>query len=120
MLKPGTKGTMECLDQGSNFAGVSTGASPLLSGKYKLEFGFLFTDGCGSANNGLPTFSRSANLRDENNPENEIIVFNGLYHIFNEQNPVPEPGSIALLAAGVAGLLTLAWGRRRSKAQSQR
>jgi hypothetical protein len=56
MLKPGTKGALECLDQGSNFAGVN---GSVVSGPQTISFGFGYTDGC-TGGNALPTFSRPA------------------------------------------------------------
>lgn len=109
MLKPGTKGALECLDQGSNFAGVN---GSVVSGPQTLSFGFGYTDGC-SGGNALPTFSRPVDLSIPENPEAQIVVFNGLYHIFNEGNPVPEPGSLLLLIAGAVSLITIGMQRRR-------
>jgi len=105
MSKPGTGGAPECLSQGKNFSGVSgtfnSGQAPV----YTLIWGFSYTNGCGTANNGLPIFSRSLLLRINGV---EAPAFQGSYHIFNEANRVPEPGSLALLVAGFAGLLLLA------------
>jgi len=109
MLKPGTKGALECLDQGSNFSGVN---GSVVSGNQTLSFGFGYTDGC-TGGNALPTFSRPVTLSMPENPEADIIVFNGLYHIFNEGNPVPEPGSLLLLVAGAASLILIGLQRRR-------
>lgn len=108
MTKPGTKGALECLNQGSNFAGVSGTFDAGQGTVYTLTWGFAFTDGCGSANNGQPIFGRSLFMQVQGQPRS---LFQGTYHIFNEANKVPEPATLGLLAVG-AGLLAMFAARR--------
>jgi hypothetical protein len=112
MWKPGTKGAMECLYQGSNFVGLS---GVLTSGQYRLTLGGgLLSDGCDLqtqtkiTSDGLPSFRRIATIFSGG----EAPQFNGAYYIFNA-NAVPEPGSLSLLLAGAAGLTLLGLQRRR-------
>lgn len=112
MRKPGTSGALECLAQGSNFAGV---AGVLTAGQgtiYQLDLGFSYEDGC--VRGDLPSFVRPALIKLVNG---EGPAFQGAYHIFNENN-VPEPGSLYLFLAGFAGLTLLALQRRRSRKPS--
>ncbi|KAF0101292.1 MAG: hypothetical protein FD187_2923 [bacterium] len=110
MTKPGTNGALECLKQGNNFSGVSGAFDSGQGIVYTATWGFSYQDGCGANNNGQPAFSRTLMLRANGV---ERPVFSGSYHIFNEANPVPEPGSLALLVAGASGLLLLALRNRR-------
>lgn len=114
MWKAGTQGRMECLDQGNNFVGV---AGTVVSGVYRLDLSGGYTDGCNMAtqtkitSNGLPTFVREAKMR-----QGERAFYTGAYHIFHEDaqgNPIPEPGTLALLATGATGLMAMALRRRR-------
>lgn len=109
MVKPGTKGALECLDQGNNYSGVS---GQLVSGIYRLIFAFSYTDGC-TTGNPLPAFSRSLTLRQG---QSERPRFVGKYHIFRDDgqgNPIDEPGTLLLMAAGAAGLISFAMKRRQ-------
>lgn len=120
MWKPGTKGAMECLDQGSNFVGLK---GTLLSGQRRFLFsGGLFSDGCNmsaqtkTTPDGLPVFRREVSFFNGG----ERPLFIGAYHIFNEANTVPEPGSLLLLVAGAASLVLIGMQRRRLVKQAQR
>ncbi|HNQ04967.1 MAG TPA: PEP-CTERM sorting domain-containing protein [Thiobacillaceae bacterium] len=124
MWKTGTGGRMECLDQGPNFVGIS---GMLTSGNYTLVFGGGYSDGCNVQTqskytpDGLPAYQRPAELRAPGQgPEGTAIVFRGGYHLFNEQNPIPEPGTLALLATGATGLMAMTLRRRRRARQTQR
>lgn len=116
MWKPGTKGAMECLDQGSNFFGIIGAVS---SNPYTFTFSGGYTDGCNMqtqtkiTSDGLPVFVRGLVIRQQGA---ERPIFRGSYHIFNEANRIPEPGSLALLLAGAGSLILLATLRRRQLA----
>ena len=124
MWKPGTKGGMECLDQGNNLSGVIGTLSVTLSNgqQYTLGLGGGYTDGCNMQTqtkitaDGLPVFTRIATIRRVGG---ESKVFSGSYHIFNELNPIPEPGSLLLLVAGAASLMLVGLQRRRLVKQAQ-
>jgi hypothetical protein len=124
MWKPGTKGAMECLDQGNNLSGVIGTLSVTLANgqQYTLGLGGGYTDGCNMQTqtkitaDGLPVFTRIATIRRVGG---EGKVFSGSYHIFNELNRIPEPGSLLLLAAGAASLILIGLQRRRLVKQAQ-
>ena len=100
MLKPGTNGNLECLDQGNNLSGMH---GTVTSGGYTLTLGFSYTNGC--TLNPLPIFNRAAMLTGG------MTTFNGTYHVYNTST-VPEPGTIMLLLAGLFGLATMSWIKR--------
>lgn len=100
MLKPGTNGNLECLDQGNNLSGMH---GTVTSGAYTLTLGFSYINGC--TPNPLPSFTRTAILTGG------MTTFNGTYHVYNTST-VPEPGTIMLLLAGLFGLATMSWIKR--------
>lgn len=124
MWKAGTKGRMECLDQGNNLSGVNGGVNFTLANgqQFTLGLGGGYTDGCDMqtqtkiTSDGLPVFTRIATIRRVGA---ERTSFTGSYHIFNELNSVPEPGSLLLLVAGAASLMLVGLQRRRLVKQAQ-
>ncbi len=125
--KDGTNGNPECLDQGSNYSGVSGEvAENAATPRYKINFNFSYTDGCTrgppvNLNPGQPDFIRDVSIGNMGGPIS-IVYFSGKYHIsvLNQLNPIPEPGSIALILAGALAL----WGiaglhGRRKQARTQ-
>lgn len=119
MWKPGTNGAMECLDQGSNFVGLK---GTLVNGQKMFLFsGGLLSDGCDMSSqtkttlDGLPVFRREVSYFNGG----ERPRFIGAYHIFNEANSVPEPGSLLLLVVGATSLIFVGMQRRRLAKQAQ-
>ncbi|MDO9227565.1 MAG: PEP-CTERM sorting domain-containing protein [Pseudomonadota bacterium] len=116
-IRAGTGGVEECLKQGSNLTGIGSVAGSALTttttlGTYTLTLRHQLTsDGCEFGANpvtrytqdGQPTFLRGATLTGG------ASTFNGSYYVFdpNAFSPIPEPGSLALLLAGVAAALGL-------------
>jgi hypothetical protein len=119
MWKPGTKGAMECLDQGSNFSGI---IGLVTNNPYRFNFTGGYTDGCNMqtqtkiTSDGLPVFVRGLVIRQQGR---ELPLFTGSYYIFNEANRIPEPGSLLLLMAGAAGLILVGMQRRRLARQAR-
>lgn len=130
MVKPGTKGALECLAQGSNLSGVGANASGTgqaitdSTNIYTLTMKYAFNpaldDGCVAGTtppqyitgDGQPNFvypHRSATW------SNGTTTINLAYHIFNA-NTVPEPGSLALLLSGASVAVAAFWLRRRKPA----
>lgn len=128
MVKPGTKGALECLRQGSNLSGVGANASGTgqaitdSTNTYTLTMKYAFNpaldDGCVAGTtppqyitgDGQPNFvypHRSATLSFA------TTNINLAYHIYNA-NTVPEPGSLALLLSG-ASMAVVAYRLRRRK-----
>lgn len=116
MWKAGTGGRMECLDQGNNFIGVS---GVIANAPYQLQLSGGYTDGCDmqtqtkTTASGLPTFVRDVKIR-----QGERAIYSGTYYIFQENaqgNPIPEPGTLALLAMGATGLMAMALRRRTDR-----
>lgn len=117
-MKPGTQGVNECLNQGSNLSGVTGGASVGTgSGRRTLAFSFTGTTGCLPGSYQAP-FARTVSIATGAGPA-ITTVYRGNYHIFNEANPIPEPGSILLILVGALGLGFLAKRYRRSGALQQ-
>lgn len=118
MWKPGTRGGMECLDQGNNFYGI---IGNITNTPYRFQFSGGYSDGCNMqtqtklTSDGLPVFTRGLIIRQD---DLEIPLFQGSYYIFNEANRIPEPGSLFLLMAGVASLILVGLRRRRLARQA--
>jgi len=115
MWKPGTKGALECLDQGVNLSGLS-GVLISSNGQYRMLLSTVFTDGCNMQTqtkitvDGQPMIVRTAAIFGGGA---EAPLYQGNYHIFNVAT-VPEPGSILLLLAGASAMGVLTLARRRS------
>jgi hypothetical protein len=118
MWKPGTKGAMECLDQGNSHYGIIGNVN---NSPYRFQFSGGYSDGCNMQTqikltaDGLPVITRGLIIRQEGL---EIPLFTGSYYIFNEANRIPEPGSLLLLLAGAAGLILVGMQRRRLARQA--
>jgi len=98
--------TVNGQDQGSSVAGLQgrmTGVKTLTNGR-KTKLSINFTTSGPSANG---SFQRAyvINVVPETGPERQVAV--GSYHVTNPA-AVPEPGTLALLAAGILGLMLLA------------
>ncbi len=127
VVKAGTNGANECLDQGLNLSGVTGGAT---QGAFTLAFSFTGAAGCAhpnyqAPNPVLPTyqapFQRTASI-STGTGFFATTLFNGTYHISTQTlpNQVPEPDTALLLLAGGLGMagLTL-WRRRVGKPQAR-
>lgn len=121
LVKAGTGGANECLDQGLNLSGVTGGAS-IGTGASTRTVAFSFTGaaGCSHPNYTVPTyqapFQRTVFISTGVGPAQQT-PYRGNYHIF-DQASIPEPGTLPLLLAGAAGLGALAL-RRRSRRTMQ-
>lgn len=127
VVKAGTNGANECLDQGLALSGVTGGAT---QGIYTLAFSFTGAAGCPhpnyqAPNPVLPTyqapFQRTVSIATGSGPFLNT-VFRGTYHISTQTlpNQVPEPDTALLLIAGGLGMagLTL-WRRRAGRPQAR-
>jgi hypothetical protein len=127
MIKAGTNGANECLDQGLNLSGVTGGAT---QAGFNLAFSFAGTAGCPhpnyqAPNPVLPTFQapfqRTVSI-STGTGFFATTLFNGTYHISTQTlpNQVPEPDTALLLLAGGLGMAGLAlWRRRAGKPQTR-
>jgi hypothetical protein len=126
VVKAGTNGANECLDQGLNLSGVTGGAT---QGGLTLAFSFTGAAGCPhpnyqAPNPVLPTyqapFQRTVSLATGSGPFLNTL-YNGTYHISTQTlpNQVPEPDTALLLLAGGLGMAGVAlWRRRTGKPQT--
>ena len=115
LVKPGTGGANECLDQGRNLSGVTGGASiGTGAGTRTVAFSFAGAAGCSHPNYTVPTyqapFQRTVFISTGAGPAVRT-VYRGSYHIF-DQASIPEPGTLSLLLVGAVGLAGLALSRR--------
>jgi hypothetical protein len=107
---------LSVVDAGGNIAGMQgrmTGSKTLNNGntaKLAIDFTAVWANGSGTF---TPTYS--INLMPDTDPERQIAL--GSYqltnlHVANPQvanlSVIPEPGTLALLAAGIVGLMFLA------------
>jgi hypothetical protein len=118
LVKTGTGGNPECLDQGLNLSGVTGGSSVGTGANTRtLAFSFTGSAGCAHPNYSVPTyqgpFQRTASIA-RGAGSLQTTVFQGAYHIYNETNPIPEPNSILLILAGASSLGLLALWRRKA------
>jgi hypothetical protein len=123
LVKAGTGGNNECLDQGLNLSGVTGGAS---AGALTLAFSFTGAAGCPHPNYQAPNpvvptyqgpFQRTVSIATGSGLF-LTTLYTGAYHISTQTNPnqVPEPSSILLILAGVSSLGLLALLRRKAPA----
>ena len=125
LVRAGTSGSNECLDQGRNLSGVTGGASAAFpAGTRTVAFSFAGAAGCAHPNYQAPNpvvptyqgpFQRTASITSGTGPF-QTTVFNGSYYMF-DQASIPEPGSLPLLLAGAMGLALLALRRRSRRAR---
>lgn len=100
----------ECLRQGTNYSGISSGPINDTTNTYSLTLGFSYTDGCDPTTgapltpSGQPNFNRTLALTTLGTG----ATYNGRYHIFNV-NAVPEPNALLLVLAGAMGMGLAAW-----------
>jgi hypothetical protein len=118
MMKPGTKGVNECLNQGNDLSGI-TGAATIGAGATlkSLQFNFSGATGC-MPNTYQAPFVRGVILVSGSAATfgGAKTIFQGNYYIFNP-SAIPEPGTIPLLLAGLVGLGYLAMRRRTGATQ---
>lgn len=121
LVKAGTGGANECLDQGLNLAGVTGGASVGTGiNTMSLAFSFAAAAGCPHPNYTVATyqapFQRTASIA-RGVGSIQTTVFNGRYHIFDPAS-IPEPGTLPLLLAGAAGFAALVLRRRTRRIEA--
>ena len=118
MIKAGTQGAAECLQQGQNLSGISVTTLSDTSNQFNLSMTFSYTDGCNPATgdritpSGQPVFIRTATLDKPTGTD-----FAGNYYVFNV-NAIPEPSTMLLMVAGFAAIGFV--GMRRSNKGSRR
>ncbi len=121
MVKAGTGGNSECLDQGLNLSGVTGGAT---QAGLTLAFSFTGAAGCPHPNYQAPNpvvptfqapFQRTVSISTGSGFFGTTL-FNGTYHISTQTlpNQIPEPNTTLLIFAGVLGMAGLALRRRRT------
>ena len=117
LCKPGTKGSLEWLDQGNTVIGVTgttTSANNCNSpnGSYALTLTFAFTTTYGTSNgacsvSGQKTYTSTPGaVIDQKQGGNSIIKLTTTYNFWNAINTAPEPGTALLM---LMGLLVLGW-----------
>jgi len=119
-------------DQGGNLYISNFSADNVLEFDSAGNFVRIFASGHGLAGPADSKFGPDGNLYVSGSLSNSIIEFDGatgafrrvfasggslqqLGHILFAPAPVPEPTSLALMAAGVAGLLDVGWARSRRR-----
>jgi hypothetical protein len=117
-------GTKQCLDNGTNVAGVS-GSLKTKSGQYTLTFhstdaDVLDKNGCGDnndnnppitlmpANSFEPSYNRTFTITGPNG-----FTYSGNYWVVNQVHANPEPGTLPLLMISMSAMGLLAWKRKR-------
>lgn len=117
MVKPGTKGNNECLEQGVNLMGLNGGSSTVVGTvTWTLAYSYASATGCKPGTEAPPSLfeQRSVSLARKAGAFSNT-TYRGTYHIYNESNPIPEPSITLLLLAGALGLGTLGVWRQRAR-----
>ncbi len=121
LIKAGTGGNNECLDQGLNLSGVTGGAT---QAGFTLAFSFAGAAGCPHPNYQAPNpvvptfqapFQRTVSI-STGTGFFATTLFNGTYHISTQTlpNQIPEPNTTLLMLAGALGMAGLGLRRRRN------
>lgn len=112
-------GTSQCLDNATNVAGLSQSITTK-AGDYTITFNstpanILDSNGCTASDE--PTYNRTYTLTGPGIGGNDITIpgsVTNAYWVVNQVHANPEPGSLALLIAGLTGMGLLFGSRRHA------